>query len=143
MVEHGWVFLEFVAEDGKSPFSKWLSEQPPEAQAAIDTRILTMRGMDRQQWSSKWISPYTGQDKLFELRIPHNKVQYRPLGCYGPSRREFTILAGAIEKNWKIPKQTIQVAMSRMDLIMKHRRWVREYQYDPEESLEETSEQEI
>jgi hypothetical protein len=52
-------------------------------------------------------------------------------------------LAGAIEKNWKIPKQTIQVAMSRMDLIMKHRRWVREYQYDPEESLEETSGQEI
>lgn len=135
-----WSFLEFIDEDGVAPFSSvWMMQQPEEAQAAIDTRILIMKSLDRPQWSQKWMSSYTGYVKLFELRIPHNKVQYRPLGCYGPAQREFTILIGAIERNSRIPKSTLNVAMSRMQLVLNDRRWVREYNFDTAQSLEETS----
>ena len=132
--------MEFIDEDGVAPFSSvWMMQQPEEAQAAIDTRILIMKSLDRPQWSQKWMSSYTGYVKLFELRIPHNKVQYRPLGCYGPAQREFTILIGAIERNSRIPKSTLNVAMSRMQLVLNDRRWVREYNFDTAQSLEETS----
>lgn len=127
----GWSFLEFTEVDGMAPFSSvWMMQQPEGAQAAIDTRILIMKSLDKLQWSQKWISSYTGYAKLFELRIPHNKVQYRPLGCYGPDQREFTILIGAIERNSRIPKSTLKVAMSRMQLVLTDRRWVREYNFD-------------
>ena len=140
MVEPGWIFYEFINDDGEAPFSIWLAEQQEKTQAAIDNRILLMMALARQQWSSKWIKPYTGYEKLFELRIACNKVQYRPLGCYGPDKQTFTIVAGAIEKNWKIPKPTIDVAMGRIRLVNNDRRWVREYQFNPTESLEETPE---
>lgn len=118
--------------DGVAPFSSvWMMQQPEGAQAAIDTRILIMKGLDKLQWSQKWVSSYSGYAKLFELRIPYNKVQYRPLGCYGPDQREFTILIGAIERNSRIPQATLQVAMSRMQLVLNDRRWVREYNFDP------------
>jgi hypothetical protein len=130
MLVLGWTFLEFVSADGKAPFSIWLSEQPVEAQAAIDNRILMMMNLARPQWSPKWIKSYKGHEKLFELRIPHNKVQYRPLGCYGPDKQEFTIVAGAIEKNWKLPRPVLEVAMKRIELVGTDRRWVREYQFD-------------
>ena len=45
MLVLGWTFLEFVSADGKAPFSIWLSEQPVEAQAAIDNRILMMMNL--------------------------------------------------------------------------------------------------
>ena len=139
MVKPGWTFQEYINQDGEAPFSAWLSEQEENAQAAIDQRILLMMALARQQWSAKWIKPYVGHEKLFELRITCNKIQYRPLGCYGPGNQEFTIVAGAIEKNWKIPKSTIKVAMSRIGLVITDRRWVREYQFNPTEPLEETS----
>jgi hypothetical protein len=136
----GWTFVEFI-EDGKAPFSIWMSGQPEAVQAAIDARILTMKGLAKEQWSPKWISAYRGYDKLVELRIPYNKVQYRPLGCYGPDQWKFTILAGAIERNFRIPKPTLHAAMLRMKSVLSNdRRWVREYNCNPAESVEETTE---
>lgn len=140
MVIESWIFFEFVSDAGEAQFSLWLHAQPEEAQAAIDTRIVMMMRLSKQQWSSKWIQPYKGYDKLLELRITQNKIQYRPLGCFGPDRQEFTILAGAKEKNWKIPKPTLATAMSRMQLVLSDRRWIREYQFDPVESVEKASE---
>ena len=131
MVISGWIFYEFIDADGKAPFSLWLSSQPEEAQAAIDNRILTMMSLAKQQWSLKWIKPYTGYAKLLELRITHKKVQYRPLGCYGPEKEQFTIVEGAIERNWRIPRPTLDVAMNRIQLVITDRRWVREYQFNP------------
>lgn len=130
--------MEFVTGEGQTPFSAWLRGQGEDVQAEIDTRILVMRGMP--MWPPKWVRAYKTYDKLLELRIPFKRVQYRPLGCYGPARREFTLLSGAIEKDGKIPKAILQSAMDRMKLALEDRRWVREYQFDTSESLEETSE---
>jgi len=99
---------------GRVPFYEWLKGLPPDAQAFIDARILQMAGL--QQWSGKWISKYRGTDKIFELRITHKKVQYRPLGIYAPNR-VFILLAGAVEKDSKLPKETVAAAIRRQKLL--------------------------
>lgn len=139
MVTQGWTILEFVSEGGRVPFTDWLLDQEEDAQAVIDVRILTLKGMPHP-WPSSWARSYTGYERLMELRIAHNRVQYRPLGCYGPNKQEFILLAGAIEKDWKLPKSILKAAMERMQLVMVNRRWVREYSFDSAKSMEETGE---
>ena len=85
--------MDFIEPSGRNPFAIWQAELQPDAQAAIDTRLLAMEGMER--WPEKWISDYKGYDGIIELRIPFNRVQYRPLGTYQP-KRTLVLLGGAI-----------------------------------------------
>ena len=105
-----WTFYDYVESSGANPFVDWHSGLQPDAQAFIDARILQMSGL--LKWSEKWISKYRGTEKIFELRITYMKVQYRPLGCYAPAR-SFVLLAGAIEKDSRLPKETVDAAVRR------------------------------
>jgi len=51
-----------------------------------------------------------------------NGVQYRPLGCYGPERREFTLLIGAVEKGGKLPRAALEAAVQRRKIILSDER---------------------
>jgi len=123
-----WQFMDFVTKEERSPFAKWLQEQELEAQAFIDARILQMAGMEK--WPPKWTGDYKGHPDLIELRITHRKVPYRPLGCYGLIRREFLLLAGAIEQNGRIPEGILDSAMTRMNLAKADRSHLREHQFN-------------
>ena len=111
--------MDFVEANGKNAIQRWMDGLPAEARAAIDVRILQMSAMPKALWSDKWVSKYKGAEGIFELRIPHNKVQYRPLGCYGPGRMCFTLLAGAIEKGNKIEKSIVETAENRHTIVFK------------------------
>jgi hypothetical protein len=82
----------------------------------------------RKSGPQKWASKYRGTEKLVELRIPFNKVQYRPLGIYGPSRA-FILLSGAIEKDGKIPTGIIESAVRRQKLLETGQANVREHRF--------------
>src|SRR3989304_1874429 len=97
-----WTFFDFLEADGGNAIRAWLQDLPQEAQAKIDARLLQMAGME--SWPEKWISTYKGYEKIIELRVSCNKVQYRPLGFYGRLRHQFTLLIGAIEKDNRIPR---------------------------------------
>jgi hypothetical protein len=122
-----WVFYDYVETSGRVPFHEWLSSLSSEAQAFIDARILQMRGLNR--WPEKWVSKYRGTAKLLELRIPYNKVQYRPLGIYAPNW-SFIFLAGAIEKNGKIPADVIAAALRRQADVEVNPSHVRRHQFN-------------
>ena len=68
-----WTILDFVDPEGKCPFFEWQSGLPLDAQAQFDARLLQMTGLLR--WPEKWISKYKTTEKIFELRIPFNKIQ--------------------------------------------------------------------
>jgi hypothetical protein len=119
-----WAFWEYVEASGRAPFSDWLEAQPVEAQARIDARILQMAGMVR--WPEKWVSAYHGAGKLYELRVPFNRVQYRPLGMYSDGH-SFVLLAGAIEKGGKIPASVVAAAANRRDIVQGDMTRVRRY----------------
>jgi hypothetical protein len=78
----------------------WTSGLPKRAQARIDTMIITLQAFP--VIPPQYISD-CGYKDIWEIRAGSGGVEYRPLGCYGPGRRVFTLLIGTIEKDGKIP----------------------------------------
>ena len=90
-------FLDYIEPTGRNVIEEWLHGLPMEARLAINTRIQYL------EVAEKLGRPYTAMlhgkcEGLFELRITHSKIQYRPLACYGPEKGQVTLLVGAIEK---------------------------------------------
>lgn len=126
----GWTIYDYV-KDGKSVIETWLESLPPgireEVKAQLNAKLISMRAL--RLWPEKLCKAYKGEDGLWEVRIPWNKVQYRPLGClYGLEHFGFTLLAGATERNNKIPGGDIQRAVTRMNALDKEK--IREHRYD-------------
>ncbi len=119
-----WTILDFLEPGGKCPFFEWQSRVPLDAQAQIDARLFQMAGLLR--WPEKWISKYKTTERIYELRIPFNKIQYRPLGVYAPSRT-FILVEGAIERGGKIPANALARAERRQRLLAKESHHVREH----------------
>jgi hypothetical protein len=114
-----WKFKEFISESG-GEFENWVNSLPPADQAKIDVFIGRLRLM--KTWSPKLVFPLTGYRKIYELKIHGPGVQYRPLGCYGPGRNEFTLLIGAKEVGSKFePKDAPNKAVERQKLIQDKR----------------------
>lgn len=122
-----WSFVDYVSATGGNPIRKCLDSLSVSARAKIDDRILQMSNLER--WPEKWASSYKGYDKIIELRIKADKVQYRPLGMHHPTRRMcFVLLHGAIEKG-EIPKSDLEVAKARRDEIRVEPRRVVDHDY--------------
>ena len=90
-----WTFKIFGKE--KSDVDKWIEDLSPKAQARLDIVIAYME--ITKDWSrTKYFSLLRGHPGIGEIRFTFQNKQYRPLGCYGPGQKEFTILVGAMEK---------------------------------------------
>jgi len=63
-----------------------------------------------------------GYDRLCEIIIKFSKIQYRLFGCFGPERKQFTILIGVTKKNGNYtPKGAFEIAEKRRGLITDRR----------------------
>lgn len=130
-----WRFLDFVDRGGENQIRRWLNEQPPKVKAHINALIRNLAILDR---------PFTRQDKVGLLRKPPcageqlieliakiDKVQYRPIGWYGPEAREVTLLLGAIERGGELdPRNACHIAKQRKNLVKGDRGYVRDHQFD-------------
>ena len=130
-----WTFFDYMSDGGRgrNKIREWLNGLPCEAQAAIDYRLRTMEGAEK--WPTKWTKKYQGLDDIFEIRITHNKVQYRPL-CTRIGDKKTLILIGAIEKNWKIPKGDLISAKQRLADWKKDSNHAKFHIFDSEKNLE-------
>ena len=109
-----WNWMDYLDRRGRNQIDEWFQHIPDSAEAKIEARMLMMRGLPRNDWASSWVSPYKGVEAIFELRIVHKKIQYRPLWFFGPERRQLTILIGAKEVGDKIePRTAPQTAQGR------------------------------
>jgi hypothetical protein len=122
-----WTILDYVGPKGECPFFEWQSGLPLDAQAHIDVRLLQMVGL--LKWPEKWISKYKTTEKIYELRIPFKKIQYRPLGVYAPGRK-FILVEGTVEKGDKIPASALARARKRQKLLAEEPHHVREHRYN-------------
>jgi hypothetical protein len=123
-----WTFYDFLEDRGVNPVRQWLDGLPAKAAAKINTRILFMMAIP--VWPEQYISSLTGWPELLELRIVHSGVQYRPLGFYGPERREFTLVLGAVEKG-SLPVRVLETADANRKLIVATgRNRICEHQFD-------------
>lgn len=112
-----WKFKVYISINNVCDFNKWYKDQIPEDRAKID--IFINRLKITETWSKKHVRPLTNYSKINELVIKGKKIQLRPLGCFGPQRKEFTILMGATEKNDDfVPKNAPHQAEERQKLVM-------------------------
>ena len=111
-----WEILDYVEASGTNVISVWIDSLPAAAQVRIDTRIRYLEAT--QVWPAQYVSARKDCAGVYELRIVSAGVQYRPLGYFGPGRREFTLLMGAIEKGGKLePRDFCKVATRRREII--------------------------
>jgi hypothetical protein len=115
-----WRFKEFVLKPAIGEFEGWFDGLPDRDQAKIE--VFINRLINIQNWPPKLVFPLSGYRKIYELKIHGPGVQYRPLGCYGPERNEFTLLIGAKEVGDKFePKDAPNKAVERQALIQDRR----------------------
>jgi hypothetical protein len=95
----------------------WTIGLPAKAQAKLDTIILLLRAWP-PPWPLQYVSAYRGYPDIYELRVGSGGVQYRPLGCYGPESRTFTLLVGTVEKGGRIPRGALDTAVERRNRVL-------------------------
>jgi hypothetical protein len=112
-----WTFWDFISQRGSNVIHDWLNspEVPLAAKAKINARIISLQGFPI--FPEQYFSAYKGWDDLYELRVVFGGTQYRPFGCYGPGRHQFTLLVGGIEKG-SIPTGLLRVADERRKIII-------------------------
>ncbi len=113
-----WIFKCFKSSSGTNEIEKWLNTLPKKDKVNIDAMIR------RLEITRNWARPLTGKlkgyENLVEIRVKSSNIQYRPIGCYGPKRGEFTILIGAVEKGDKFePRNALDTAYARSVKIQK------------------------
>jgi hypothetical protein len=117
----------FISDGGVNIIDAWLAGLPIGARAKMDRYFAYLATL--KFWGPPDCKKLKGYDHIFEIRIKWNKIQYRPLGCYGPEGGDFTLLIGAIEKSTGVfePRRAPEIAQERCKLIHSNRRYVDEY----------------
>jgi len=122
-----WTFYDFLDGRGVNLIGQWLDVLPDKARAKIDTRILFMRAIP--VWPEQYVSAIKSWPELVELRVVSAGSQYRPVGFYGPQRREFTIVLGAIERG-KLPSRVLEAANENRKIVLSDASRICEHQFD-------------
>lgn len=124
-----WEFRVYVDHTGYSDINMWIKNLAPKAKTRMRAIISYLE--ITKIWSKPYFYPLTGKDYqgIYEIRFIHNNIQYRPLGCYGPTDKTFTLLFGAREKGDRLkPINAPEIATERMKLVLKHgKRYTDEY----------------
>jgi len=118
-----WTFRDYqrqaTSNDGPVLINEillWTFGLPIRVHARMDVLILALRTF--AVLPPQYISAYVGYPDIFELKLKSGGVQYRPLGCYGPGNRVFTLLIGSIEKGGRIPKGDLDSAVIRRKRVI-------------------------
>lgn len=124
-----WTFRDFVDGRGSNLIRKWTDTLPYAAQAKMDWIVLLLQASPVWPWPQQYFSALRGYKGIYELRAGSSGVQYRPLGCYGPAEKEFTLLIGSTEKGGKLPKGDCEAAVERSKIILIDRRRTCEHDF--------------
>jgi hypothetical protein len=126
-----WRFLDYVSGD-TNPIHDWLHQQGPDVWARVNALIRNLEirpQLERPDVGLLRKPPCKGEG-LIELILKINRVQYRPIGWYGPHKGAITLLAGAIEKGGKFePRNVEHTAIRRKQAIIADRRHVKDHDF--------------
>ena len=100
----------------------WYQGLPTDAQADFDWVIRELAGVEDWRDSGR-SKPLHGKQRGFvEIVFKTNKVQYRPVGRFGPNRREFMLLIGCSKKQKVFtPPDAFDQAVKRWSLLQQRR----------------------
>jgi hypothetical protein len=123
-----WRFMAYISEAGTNLILKWYESLDEDAQADFDITLNILAGT--QDWRGlKQFKILSGKYvNLGEIRFVTNKVQYRPVGYFGPNTRQFTLLIGCSKKGrvYK-PPDAFDTALKRLSLFRQGRGSIHEH----------------
>jgi len=97
--------------------AEWFSELPEKEKLRVGIILDYLAG--QRSWRNiPYVKKLTDCDGVYELILTCDNIQYRPLGCYGPGKNEFTLLVGATKKGrvW-VPPDAKTTAKKMVKLI--------------------------
>jgi hypothetical protein len=108
---------KFVDEHGNSDLITWHESLDDKGKAIFSVRMEYLCACnDPIDWSLPHCRPL--RNGISEIRFKSRRVQQRPLGYFGPERKEFTFLFPAIEKGGQfIPKNAVERAEDRKRIV--------------------------
>ena len=120
--------MEFVAGSGRGVMSEWYEYLPLEAQRTFEDRLNYLANSPMSSWVRPMYAPAKKGSGLGKIRFKADRIEYRPLGFFGPGGQQFTLLIGAQERDRKlIPRDAVKQAMRRRDLIIADGSCIHEY----------------
>lgn len=129
-----WKFYDFVNERRENEILAWATAQGPKLRARLNALIRYLELLDRFSRADnvgllRKDGPCKGHG-LIELIITIGKVEYRPIGWYGPGSREVTLLVGATERgNDFDPRNACAQAVNRKRLVMTSGRYIVDHKF--------------
>jgi len=122
-----WNFKVFISENGDNEINDWLDSLSTQARKAQEYKARIKRIIvhleNQKDMHSKYFSSYKNHNYIYRLKFRFHDDLYRVFGCFGPGENDFTLLipvrkvAGRLE-----PKNAVQIAEGRRELINKDRR---------------------
>jgi hypothetical protein len=107
-----WTFYDYVTGSGRNAIRDWVAGQPQGTRQRLKARLAALinelRLVDKLE-RANGVGQLRGDcSGLYELIVFVDKIQFRPIGCYGPGQTgEFTLLIGAVEKGGKFTDQDV------------------------------------
>src|SRR5687768_8937912 len=114
---------DFLSARGKNVILRWVRDErlTKRDRAALNQKLARLRQMDFDlAFGTKLLAgPIQKQRHIYKLVI-HSAVMLRPLLCRGPIavESEYTLLLGAIERNWRLPAGALQHAEANRLIIL-------------------------
>lgn len=104
-------------DNGADVVTVWYEDYQnlPTVRARLDTRMIHLRDQNREGWTRPNYD--TLRDGVGEIRFKVNRINYRPLGFFGPNRNEFTFLYFATKTNRFDPVNAVDIALERRQQV--------------------------
>jgi len=112
-----WAVVFYETSRGDRPAEAWLKSQDVKVQARFG-RIFDLL----EEHGTNVREPYVAhlRDKIWEVRLEHQRIQYRLLYFPAP-RRRFVMLHGFVKKTRRAPARELEIAEQRMRDYMQRR----------------------
>lgn len=111
-----WTFYNYLSLRGTDEIEEWEDTIPDKAVLRLDWVLTFLK--TRPQLSRPYVGTRANYPQHYEIVVTSCGREFRPLGCYGPAQREFTLLVGAEEKGGKLePKSADSTADDRRKTV--------------------------
>jgi hypothetical protein len=117
-----YAIWDFVSPRGENEIARWAGDQKLTNgdRAKLDQKMDRLAQVDFQLAVGTKLLNGPIRKEIYKVKV-HGQVMMRPLLCRGPVSKEteYTILKGAIEKDWKlIPATCLQDAVDNRNAVI-------------------------
>lgn len=106
-------------DDAPHVVDAWYIEhaRDDDVRVELDVLMIYLRQQRREGWTRPRYDILRNADGVGALHFKVNRINYRPLGYFGPSRNEFTFLIFATKTNKYDPRNAIEQAVARRQSV--------------------------